>query len=66
MIDFWRTLVFGANVCADCGTQNFKGLTYCRVCGQRILNRNPLLRWLVTILALATVAGVIWWKLKSS
>jgi predicted nucleic acid-binding Zn ribbon protein len=64
MNDLLRTLLYGAKVCPGCGGHNFRGQTYCSHCGERIRNRNPIIRLFVTLLAVAVVAGVVWFKLK--
>ena len=64
MNDLLRTLLYGARVCPECGGQNLRGQTYCIHCNARIRNRNPIVRFFVTILAVAILAGVVWWKLK--
>jgi len=64
MNDLLRTLLHGAKICPECGTQNLRGQTYCSNCNARIRNRNPILRFFITALAFAIIAGVVWYKLK--
>jgi hypothetical protein len=63
MIDLTRLLP-GIKRCPECDTINVRGFTHCVSCGARIVNRNPLVRLLVTVIAMAIVVGVIWWKLR--
>ena len=64
MVDLLKTLQWGPKHCPECGAVNFRGVTYCSACGARIRNRNPIVQFLVTVLAVAIVIGVLWWKWK--
>ena len=59
-----RTILDAHKVCHECGTHTVFRQTFCPECGVRIRNRNPAVRLLVTIAALAFVGAVVWWKLK--
>jgi hypothetical protein len=63
-MDLLRTILHGPKSCPSCGAQNFRGQSHCHACGERLINRNPLLRFIVTIVAVGVVGLVIWWKLK--
>ena len=64
MRDLLATLLRGPQQCAVCGAANTRGTTCCHACGERLRNRNPLVRFVVTGAALAVVASVIWFKLR--
>ena len=63
MIDLRQTLLWGPKTCHACGQLNFKGDRFCIRCGERISNRNPVLRFFITIVAMGIVVLVCWWKL---
>ena len=50
--------------CPECGHFNVLAGSHCAGCGARIRNRNPVLRFVVTIAAVGVTLLVIWWKLK--
>lgn len=50
--------------CPECGQHNIHGGSHCSFCGARIKNRNPVLRFFITIAAVGVVLLVVWWKLK--
>lgn len=62
--DLLRRILDAHKKCPDCGAHTFFGQTYCPQCGERIRNRNPLLRFIITLIAIAIIGGVVWWKLK--
>lgn len=64
MLSLLRNLLDAHKRCPFCGTHTIFRETYCPSCGERIRNRNPILRFFITIIALAVVGGVVWWKLK--
>ena len=57
-----KLLLPGLRECPGCGQTNVPGFTHCAACGERLVNRNPLVRLFVTVLALAVVAAVLWWN----
>lgn len=59
-----RRIVRGPKTCPACGEQAWLGEIHCPHCGQRIRDRNPLLRLFVTFVALSVVGTVVWWKLR--
>lgn len=61
-MDLIRTILHGPRTCPTCGASNLRGQRYCHACGDRLINRNPLLRFVVTVIAMAVVGLVIWWK----
>jgi hypothetical protein len=63
MTDLLQTLLRGPRECPGCGAANFRGTTWCHACGERIRNRNPLARFLVTVMALAIIGAVAWFTL---
>ncbi len=65
MMNLWKALVPGVKWCPECDVVNPQGQTYCFACGARIRNRNPLVRLLVTILAILIVVSVLWWRWRS-
>lgn len=62
MPDWTSTLRYGPRTCPHCGVPSLRTARHCAGCGERIRGGNPLVRFLVTIIALAVVAGVIWFK----
>jgi hypothetical protein len=50
--------------CPSCGAANFKRSTHCAGCGDRIRNRNPILRFIITIIALGIVGLILWWQMS--
>ena len=63
-MDLLRTLTHGPRTCPSCGAQNFRDSTHCHSCGERLINKNPFVRFLVTVAAVGVIALVVWWKLK--
>lgn len=59
-----RRILYGPHPCPECGTQSYLGESHCPECGARLVNRNPVLRFVITVAAAAVVFGVVWWKLK--
>ena len=63
-MDLLRTLTHGPRTCPNCGAENFRDSVHCHACGERLINKNPIVRFFVTVAAIGVVALVIWWKLK--
>ncbi|MGH7180154.1 MAG: zinc ribbon domain-containing protein [Tepidisphaeraceae bacterium] len=63
MEDPFRTLIYGMRRCPECGADNLRGQTHCTGCGQRLRNRNPLLRLLITLVGVMVVVLVVWWEI---
>ena len=65
MFDLLKRIVPGFKTCPECGATNIADYSsHCMTCGARIRNRNPLLRLVITCLAVAIIGGIVWWKLK--
>ena len=64
MAELLEMLLRGPRGCPECGAANLPGSVHCRACGERIRNRNPFVRLLVTVLAVGIVALVVWYKLR--
>ena len=65
MFELLKLIVPGLKTCPECGATNVAHYSsHCMSCGARVRNRNPIVRFVVTLLAAAIVGAVIWWKLK--
>jgi len=60
----WRTILHGPKHCQTCGQADLKGQRFCFNCSERLINRNPVLRFFVTIIAMGIVGIACWWTLK--